>query len=46
MGGRENEAPDGGLRRLKEENDNAMGVGPPALGASAPLRYGPRMSYS
>jgi len=45
MGGRESEAPDGGLRRLKEENDGAIGVGPPALGAPAPLRY-PRMSYS
>ncbi|RPB02362.1 hypothetical protein L873DRAFT_1826761 [Choiromyces venosus 120613-1] len=46
MGGRESEAPDGGLRRLKEENDGTLGVGPPTLGAPAPLRYGPRMSYS
>jgi len=46
MGGRESEAPDGGLRRLKEENDGAIGVGPPALGAPTPLRYGPSMSYS
>ncbi|PWW79224.1 hypothetical protein C7212DRAFT_272709 [Tuber magnatum] len=45
MGGRESEAPDGGLRRLKEENDGAIGVGPPALGAPAHLGYGHRVSY-
>ncbi|CUS08648.1 unnamed protein product [Tuber aestivum] len=46
MGGRGSEVLDGGLRKLKEENDSAIGIGPPVLGAPAPLRYGPRMSYS
>lgn len=43
MYGREVEAPDGGLRRLKEENDSTLGVGM----QTAPMRFGPsRMSYS
>lgn len=44
MYGREVEASDGGLRRLKEENDGTLGVGPMP---TAPMRFGPsRMGYS
>jgi hypothetical protein len=44
MFSREVEAPDGGLRRMKEENDGTLGVGSMP---TTSMRFGPpRINYS